>query len=96
MLEHSANVIFVVLFVVAEDEDVVQIYNNKDIGHVADDVVHEMLKGGWGVGHTKGHYEVFDQPVSRTKGCFPFVSWGYPNVVVARSDIYLGEDLCGL
>ena len=59
-LEHSANVIFVVLFVVAEDEDVVQIYDNEDIGHVAEDVVHEMLKGGWGVGHAKGHDEVFE------------------------------------
>ena len=59
-LEHLANVIFVVLFVVAEDGDVVQIYDNKDVGHVAEDVVHEMLKGGWGVGHTEGHDEVFE------------------------------------
>ena len=59
-LEHSANVIFVVLFVVAEDEDVIQIYDNKDVGHVAEDIVHEVLKGGWGVGHTEGHDEVFE------------------------------------
>ena len=51
--------IFVVLFIVAEDKNVVQIYDNEDIGHVVEDVVHEMLKGGWGVGHTKGHDEVF-------------------------------------
>ena len=37
-----------VLFFVAEDENVVQIYDNED-------VVHEVLKGGWGVGHTEGH-----------------------------------------
>ena len=54
------NVIFVVFFVVAEDKDVVQIYDNEDIGHVAEDVVHEMLKGGWGVGHAKGHDEIFE------------------------------------
>ena len=59
-LEHSANVIFVVLFVVAEDEDVVQIYDNEDIGHVAEDVVHEMLESGWGIGHAEGHDEVFE------------------------------------
>ena len=88
--------IFVVLFVVAEDENVVQIYNNEDIGHVAEDVVHEILKGGWGVGHTEGHDKVFKRPVSCTKGCFPLVSRGYPNVVVARSEINLGEDLRGL
>ena len=54
-LEHLANMIFVVLFVVAEDKNVVQIYDNKDIGHVMEDVVHKMLKGGWGIGHTEGH-----------------------------------------
>ena len=54
-LEHLANMIFVVFFVVAEDENVIQLYDNKDISHVAEDVIHEMLKGGWGVGHTKGH-----------------------------------------
>ena len=75
MLEHSVNVIFVVLFVVAEDKDVVQIYDNEDIGHVAEDVVHEVLKGGWGVGHTEGHDKVFERLVSGTKGSFPLVSW---------------------
>ena len=34
-LEHLANVIFVVLFIVTEDENVVQIYNNTDVSHVA-------------------------------------------------------------
>ena len=96
MLEHSANVVFVVLFVVAEDKNVVQIYNHKDIGHVVEDVVHEMLKGGWGVGRTKGHDKVLKRPISCTKGSFPLVSRGYPNVVVARLEIDLGEDLCGL
>ena len=60
MLEHLANVIFVVFFDVAEDENVIQIYNNKDVGHVAEDIVLKMLKGGWGVGHSEGHDEVFE------------------------------------
>ena len=93
-LEHAANVIFVVLFIVAEDEDVVQIYDNEDIGHVVEDVVHEMLKCGWGVGHTKGHDEVFERLVLCTKGSFPLVSQGYPNIVVAHLEVNLGEDFC--
>ena len=43
-LEHLANVIFVVLFIVTEDKNVVQIYDNEDVGHVAEDVVHEVLE----------------------------------------------------
>ena len=54
-LEHLANMIFVVFFVVAEDKNVIQIYDNKDVGHVAKDIIHEVLKGGWGVGYTKEH-----------------------------------------
>ena len=76
-----------------QDKNVVQIYDNKDVGHVAEDVVHEVLKGGWGVGHTEGHDEVFKRSVSCAKGCFPLVSRGYPNVVVARSEINLSENL---
>jgi hypothetical protein len=43
-----------------KNEDVVEVDDNEDIGHVVEDVVHEILEGHWRVGHTEGHYQIFE------------------------------------
>ncbi|KAG6899325.1 hypothetical protein C0993_011202 [Termitomyces sp. T159_Od127] len=54
--EDAADVIVVFFQQVQVDEDVVQVHDDENIIHVVKDVVHEVLEGGGGVGHTKGHH----------------------------------------
>ncbi|KAG5317508.1 hypothetical protein C0989_001394 [Termitomyces sp. Mn162] len=69
------------------DQDIVQIYNDKDVVHVVEDVVHEVLEGGGGVSHSKGHYKILKEAVVGAKGGLPFMSQGDPDVVVAGTKV---------
>ena len=44
--KHLSNMVVVFGNIFEEDKDVIQIYNHKNIGHVLEDVVHEVLEGG--------------------------------------------------
>ncbi|KAG6875723.1 hypothetical protein C0993_007792 [Termitomyces sp. T159_Od127] len=72
--------------------NVVQVHNDEDIIHVIEDVVHEILEGGRGVGHIKGHHEVLKEAVAGLEGGFPFMPQGYANIVVARAEVNLSID----
>ncbi|KAG6892744.1 hypothetical protein C0992_012760, partial [Termitomyces sp. T32_za158] len=54
-----------------------------------EDVVHEVLEGGRGVGHAKGHYEVLEQAIPCPECCLPFVSRGYLHIVVSGMKVKL-------
>ena len=43
-LEHPSDMDAVFFLRLAEDQDVVQVDDNEDVGHVAEDVVHKMLE----------------------------------------------------
>lgn len=38
------------------NQDVVEVYNNKDVVHVIEDVVYKILEDCRRVTHTEGHY----------------------------------------
>ena len=44
--KYLSNVVAVFGNIFGEDEDIVQIYNHENIGHVLENVVHEVLEGG--------------------------------------------------
>ncbi|KAG5346576.1 hypothetical protein C0989_000616 [Termitomyces sp. Mn162] len=69
------------------DQDIVQIYDDKDVVHVVKDVIHEVLEGGGGVSHSEGHYEILKEAVAGAKGGLPFMPWGNPDVVVAGTKV---------
>jgi hypothetical protein len=60
-----------------EDEDVIQIYNHKEIGEGSQYVVHQPHEGGWGIFQDKGH----DQPLKNTlfslESTLPYISLFY-------------------
>ena len=68
------------------DQDVIQVDYDEDVGHVMEDVVHEMLECRWGVGHSEGHNEVLKRPVARVERGLPLMSGQDPNVVVSAMD----------
>ncbi|KAG5317510.1 hypothetical protein C0989_001377, partial [Termitomyces sp. Mn162] len=69
------------------DQDIVQIYDDKDVVHVVKDVIHEVLEGGGGVSHSEGHYEILKEAIAGAKGSLPFMSRGDPDVVVAGTKV---------
>ena len=92
-LEHPSDMDVVFLLRLAEDQDVVQVDDNKDVGHIAEDVVHEVLECCRGVGHSKRHYEALEGTVARVERGLPFVSGQDPDVVVSRAEVNLHEEL---
>ena len=92
-LEHPSDMDVVFFLHLAEDQDVIQVDNDKDIGHVAEDVVHEVLECRWGVGHSKGHNKVLERPVARAERGLPLMSGRDPDIVVSRVEVDLCEEL---
>ncbi|KAG6868023.1 hypothetical protein C0993_008259 [Termitomyces sp. T159_Od127] len=74
------------------DQDVVRVHNDKDVVQVMEYVVHEVLEGGGGVGHTKGHHKVLKEAIVGAEGSFPFMPWGYTDIVIARAEVNFGVD----
>src|SRR6202040_3224758 len=55
-MENFTDVSPVLVDVIRINKDVVEVYDNTNVDHVCEDVVHEMLKGCRGVGKAKWHY----------------------------------------
>src|SRR6478752_8408428 len=77
----------------AEDENVIEIDDDKVVQELAENVVHQILEGSWGVGQSEGHNAILVVAIARTKGRFPFVAVRDPHKVVAAAEINLGEHL---
>jgi len=58
---------------------------------VGEDMVHERLKGRWGVALAEEHNRRFIDPVRSGESGFPLVGLLYPNVVISPPDIEFGE-----
>jgi hypothetical protein len=61
--------------VVGIDQDVINIDNDANIKHIAENVIHEMLKNSWTVGKTERHDLPLKRTVSGLKGGLPFVTF---------------------
>ena len=47
----------VLLRIVGVYQDIVQVYNYRDVNHIGEDVVHEPLETRWGVGEPLRHHK---------------------------------------
>ena len=63
--------------------------------HVSEDMIHEHLKSQRGIAETKEHYNGFKEAERSDEFCFPLVFLLNANVVIAPSNIKLGEQ-CGV
>ncbi|KAG6875453.1 hypothetical protein C0993_009193, partial [Termitomyces sp. T159_Od127] len=73
-------------------KNVVQVHNDKNVVHVMEDVDHEVLEGGGGVGHTKGHHKILKEAAVGVESSPPFMPQGYMNIVIAGAEVDLGVD----
>src|SRR3984957_17523116 len=55
-------------------------------------LVHHCLERGRGIAKTKEHNEGFKASAIRDEGCFPFIAFLDPNIVISPADVEFGED----
>ena len=66
----------VLFWVIGVYQDIVQVYDYRDINHIGEDIVHEPLETRWGIGETLRHYQPLERPVSGPESGFPFIAIG--------------------
>ena len=89
--EDLTEVRFMLLFSVAGDEDVIQVY--KDEREATEDAVHQSLECLGSVLETKGHAEELPEPKGSDDGCLGDIFRHNRDLVVAAYQVHLGKDL---
>ena len=74
MSEDFSDMFVVFLQVIGVDQDVIEIYNHRDIYHVSENVIHKALESGRGIGKSEQHNQPFERPIAGSKGGFPLIS----------------------
>ena len=69
-VKHLAEVRLVLILVVAKNENVIQIHQNKVVDVPMHNGVHESLKGTWCIAKPKWQNLVLKQTISHYKGSF--------------------------
>jgi len=80
------------LFRLCKDQDVIQVhYNNPFHYDGSEDVIHHSLEGSRAVGHSKEHYEGFEEASVGAKGYFPLISGLDAYIIETPADIQFGK-----
>ena len=74
--EYLADMFPVVGDIVRVDQYVVQVDYYRDVKHIREDVIHEMLEGGRCICKSEKHNVPFEGAVVGAKHCFPFIAIG--------------------
>jgi len=72
--EYFPNVEFVLRNIVRIDKDVIQIYDDYDVNHIRENVVHKSLKSGRCISKPFRHYQPFKGTIAGSECSLPFVS----------------------
>ena len=66
-------------------KDIVTVHYYTNIQHVAEDVIHELLKSSWSIRKYERNYQPFKGAIVSVKGGFPFVAICYVNQMVGMA-----------
>jgi len=83
----------VVLLVSTVDQDVINVDNDGNVEEGSKNILNQRLKSSWGIGESKRHNLVLVVAISSAKCCLWDVILMDSNLVVARTEINLGEYL---
>ena len=72
--EYCLHVEYVFRNVVGIDEDVVQIYDDYDVDHICENVIHKSLKSGGCISKPFRHYQLLEGTITGSECSLPFVS----------------------
>ncbi len=75
------------------NQDIIQVYHNKDIKLFSENFIVIALKAGGYDGKAKGYYLVLELAVSGAKVRLPLVTFSNPYLVVSTSKIELDKFL---
>lgn len=75
------------------DQDVVRIYDDKDIELFSEDFADIALKTGWRVGESERYDLVLKMAVLGTKGSLPLITFSDSHPVIGNGQVQLGEML---
>ena len=81
-------------FVFGIDEDIIQIYNYKDIEFFSKDLIDIALECCRSVGQSKRHYLILEVTVSSPESSFPLISFANSLPVVGTDEVELGKSPC--
>ena len=90
--KYFLNMSFVFGNFVRIDENVVQIYDDNDVDHIHEDVIHKSLKSCWSISKPFRHYQPFEGTVMCLEGSLPFISGCNPNEMVGVPKVDFGID----
>ncbi len=82
--------------VIGIDEDVVKVYDYRNVKHVSKNIVHKALECRGSVGEPKRHDTPFKGAVMGLEGCFPFITFSYAYKMISMSEIKFGIDASGV
>jgi hypothetical protein len=91
-LEYLAEVLSMLLQVLAIDKNVVEEYEDKLPEVLGEDVIHQMLECSWSVAQPEWHHQVFVVTKMSTEGRFGNISWIHPDLVISRTEVKFGEN----
>src|SRR5882724_5936696 len=92
--KYFLNMSFVFGNVVGIDENVIKIYDDNDVDHICEDVIHKLLKSCWRISKPFRHYQPLEGTIMSPEGSLPFVSRCNPNEMVSMLEVNFGVDLC--
>src|SRR5882724_9146880 len=73
-VEYFLNMGFVLGNVVRIDEDVIQVYDDYDVNHVCENVIHKSLKCGGCISKPFRHYQPLEGTIAGSECSLPFIS----------------------
>jgi hypothetical protein len=80
--EDFTDIGLVLRSVLGEDEDIIQVHNNKVIEHISKDGVHEALEGGRSICETEVHDHEIEGTIASLEGSLPFVTQSDTNEII--------------
>ena len=78
-------------FVFGVDENIIQIYNDKDIELFRKDLIDIALEGYRSVGQSKRYYLILKVAVSGLEGSFPLISFANSHLVIGIGEVKLDK-----
>ena len=91
-LQDPLDCLFMFLFCLCKDQNVIQVHYYDPFGYEAsEDVIHHSLGSGRTVGYSEEHRERFKEAVVGVEGHFPFISGLDAYVIETPLDIELCE-----
>jgi hypothetical protein len=81
-LENLSDVELVFLGGAGENEDVINVAEDEPVQHVTENIIHQSLEHGRGVGEAKVHDQIFVVATGHVEGGLPLFPLSYPHQMV--------------